>query len=163
MTEHPVLNAVRKTAKAENGEIPNFSISYNEENYDMFLLGNFQYEKEDFYKKHTVTLMGGKEMAFLPIAAYTAKLNPRIKSQSGIFLVYNLYADFSSENGYSYMELRKIQNYYLKQDLEDKEPFLYKIKINRRGARDIALCFKSLGLEKRRIYPELDNIGQKIY
>lgn len=53
-------------------------------------------------------------MAFLPLAIYTSKLNPRIRAQSGLFLAYNLYAEPSLNGDYDYLSLERIQDYYLK-------------------------------------------------
>lgn len=165
MDYEKVVQASKRTIGEERGEIPNLSIEYNQERFDMFLLGNVAYEEEKRgHQRKKLVLNGGCEMAFLPIAAYTSQLNPRIKSQSGIFLVYNLYAERSLEGDFSYLGLGEIQDYYLRQThIFDSEPFLYKIIINKRNARNIALCFKALGLSKGRIYPELMNIGEQIF
>lgn len=64
----------------------------------MFLLGNVKYEKNcEFGYTDEIKLEGGREMAFLPLAVYTSGLNPRIRSQSGMFLAYNLYAEPGKE------------------------------------------------------------------
>ena len=102
-------------------------------------------------------------MAFLPLAIYTSKLNPRIRAQSGLFLAYNLYAEPSLNGDYDYLSLERIQDYYLKwSKAHNKKQFLYKIVIDRPDARAIADCFISLGLAKERVYPELMNVGEKI-
>lgn len=60
----------------------------------MFLLGNRKYETEDCYGyKEEIKISGGKELAFLPLAIYTSRLNPRMRTQSGMFLAYNLYTE----------------------------------------------------------------------
>lgn len=162
--DEEVFRASVKTTGSREGEIPNIATVYNEKIFDMFLLGNVKYEKTNSYG-HTrqIVLSGGKEMAFLPLAIYTSKLNPRIRAQSGLFLAYNLYAEPSLNGDYDYLSLERIQDYYLKlSKAHNKKQFLYKIVIDRPDARAIADCFISLGLAKERVYPELMNVGEKI-
>lgn len=165
MEDNLALRASLKTVNGVEGEIPNISTKYNEEIYEMFLLGNSKYEGETKYGcKDEIKLSGKKEMAFLPVAVHTSQLNPRIRTQSGIFLAYNLYAMPDNNGEYSYMELEKIQEFYLGDEFkcEDKTPFLYKIIIRSVATRNVADCFRALGLSKARVYPELENISRKI-
>ena len=103
-------------------------------------------------------------MAYLPLAVHTSRLNPRIRSQSGIFVAYNLYVEPSSIiDAYSYMDLENVQEYYFEKcEREDKEQFLYKVIIEKKAAKEIAECLVRMGISKERIYPELSNIGQRI-
>ena len=158
------FKASLKTIRGRVGEIPNIATGYNEEIYDMFLLGNRKYEEDIFYGyTREIKLSGGKELAFLPLAIYTSRLNPRMRNQSGMFLAYNLYIEPSLSNAYNYMSLERIQEYYMKESkAENKRQFLYKIMIDKSNVKEIAECFIALGLSKERIYPELSNIGTKI-
>lgn len=162
----PVYRASVKTAEGMDGLIPNIAASYNSKVYDMFLMGNLDYESENCYGYFREMALDGKEeMAFLPLAVHTSRLNPRIRSQSGIFVAYNLYAEPSSiMDAYSYMDLEKVQEYYFEKcEREDKEQFLYKVIIEKKAAKEIAECLVRMGISKERIYPELSNIGQRIH
>lgn len=158
------FKASLKTTGGRSGEIPNIATGYNEEIYNMFLLGNRKYETEDCYGyKEEIKISGGKELAFLPLAIYTSRLNPRMRTQSGMFLAYNLYTEPSLKNEYGYMSLEKIQEYYMNEcKAENKQQFLYKIMIDKKSVKEIADCFIALGLSTEKIYPELSNIGSKI-
>lgn len=153
-----------QTAERYEGWIPNIAAKHNENIYDVFLLGNLDYETKNMYgNKQIMKLNKGKEIAYLPIALYTSRLNPRLRSQSGIFLAYNLYAEPSIGNDYSYMALEKIQKYYLYEcKRENKYPFLYKIEINKDAGQSFAKFLKAIGISKERMYPELSNIGRRI-
>lgn len=154
-----------QTAEGGEGLIPNIAVNYNQNIYDMFLMGNLEYESKNRYGYiNEVTLRGQEEMAYLPLAVYTSRLNPRIRLQSGIFLAYNLYAEPDcSESPYAYMDLENVQDYYLKvHERKEKERFLYKMVIEKDAAKDIAECLKRMGISKERIYPELVNIGERI-
>ena len=160
-----VYLASKKTADGGEGLIPNIAASYNNEIYDMFLTGNPKYESENRYGYiNEMKLRGQEEMAYLPIAVYTSRLNPRIRSQSGIFLAYNLYAEPSRTlEPYAYTDLEKVQDYYLNvYKRRTKEPFLYKVVIEREAVREVAECLMRMGISKERIYPELANIGERI-
>ena len=161
----PVYKASVKTAEGMDGLIPNIAASYNNKVYDMFLMGNLDYESDNCYGySRELALDGKEEMAYLPLAVHTSRLNPRIRSQSGIFVAYNLYVEPSSIiDAYSYMDLENVQEYYFEKcEREDKEQFLYKVIIEKKAAKEIAECLVRMGISKERIYPELSNIGQRI-
>lgn len=159
-----VFNNSLKTIDGYDGMIPNISVEQNEKIYDMFLLGNVEYESPNKYGyRKEITLSGHEEMAYLPLAVYTSRLNPRVRSQSGIFVAFNLYAEPSIEDEYTYIGLEKIQEYYMKHsNRKNKQPFLYKITIDKDGVREIADCLENMGINKSRIYPELSNIGDRV-
>lgn len=158
------LEASIRTLNKSIGKIPNISTIYNEDFFDVFILGNSKYEDSERYGyREKIKLSGTREIAFLPIAVNTSRLNPRMRSQSGMFLAYNLYTEPSIGEGYSYMELEKIQSYYLNEcRAADRKQFLYKIIIERSAASRIANSFRALGLSKERVYPELANVGKRI-
>lgn len=160
----PSFKASMKTIEGYDGMIPNISVEQNEKIYDMFLLGNIEYETANKYGyTEEKQLSGHSEMAYLPIAAYTSRLNPRIKAQSGIFVAFNLYTMPSQLTEYDYMALDNIQKYYLEQcERPNKEPFLYKIIIKKHAINEIADCMEKMGINKAGIYPELKNIGKSI-
>ncbi len=159
--------AFRATMKTVGDGIPNIAAEYNEKLYDAFLLGNMEYESANSYGYiREVELCGKEEIAYLPIAVYTSRLNPRIRAQSGIFLAYNLYAEPSSnfESAYGYIALEMIQKYYFEKckRKEGKEQFLYKIIIEKSGIQEMANALKKMGISKERIYPELSSVGERI-
>lgn len=161
------FKASMKTADCFDNGIPNIAAHYNEKLYDMFLLGNLEYESENSYGYlKEVELCGQQEMAYLPVAVYTSRLNPRIRAQSGIFLAYNLYAEPSQKvNGaYEYIELERIQEYYLNKctRAEKKVQFLYKITIEKNAVKEIASALGKMGISKERIYPELSSVGERV-
>lgn len=159
------FRASKKTASHNDGLIPNIAASYNGQVYDTFLTGNLDYESENRYGRiRKMALKGTEEMAYLPLAVYTSRLNPRVRSQSGIFVAYNLYAEPSNSlDSYSYIDMEKVQEYYLSLcKREHREQFLYKIIIDRQAAREISECLVRMGISKERIYPELANIGQRV-
>ncbi len=163
-TERSFL-ASKKTAGCSDGLIPNIAVNYNKDVYDMFLMGNLNYESGNAYgNEREMALNGKEEMAYLPLAVYTSRLNPRIRSQSGIFVAYNLYAEPSAIiDSYDYIDLEKIQTYYFERsERKEKEQFLYRIVIEKTVAKEIAECLSRMGISKERIYPELANIGQRI-
>ena len=161
------FRASMKTIEGFDSGIPNIATKYNEALYDIFLLGNIEYESLNPYGySQNMELSGQQEMAYLPVAIYTSRLNPRIRSQSGIFVAYNLYAEPSegTEAAYKYMELERIQNYYIKEckRSEGKAQFLYKIILDKDGIKEIANSLSKMGVSKERIYPELSNIGERV-
>lgn len=165
-TESAFLASMKTADSLDNG-IPNIAAHYNEKLYDMFLLGNLEYESDNFYGYYReMELSGKQEMAYLPLAVYTSRLNPRIRAQSGIFVAYNLYAEPSQKvNGaYEYLELERIQKYYLDKctRAEKKVPFLYKITIWKDGIKEIANALSKMGISKERIYPELTSVGERV-
>lgn len=165
-TEASFLKSM-KTAERFDNRIPNIAAHYNEKLYDMFLLGNLEYESDNPYGYcKDIKLCGQEEIAYLPVAVYTSRLNSRIRAQSGIFLAYNLYVEPSKKfNGaYEYMELERIQEYYLSHcsRKEKKVQFLYKIIIEKDGIKEIANALEKMGISKERIYPELSSIGERV-
>lgn len=161
------FQASMKTGDSFDSGIPNIAAPYNEKLFDMFLLGDLEYESDNPYGYcREVKLCGQQEMAYLPVAVYTSRLNPRIRAQSGIFLAYNLYAEPSKKvnSAYEYMELERIQEYYLKQcsRSEKKVQFLYKIIIGKDGIKEIANALGKMGISKERIYPELSSVGERV-
>lgn len=165
-TETSFRAAMRTSGRFVDG-IPNIAAEYNEKLYDPFLLGNIEYESANLYgHNRKIELCGKEEMAYLPIAVYTSRLNPRIRAQSGIFLAYNLYAEPSLdvEGAYSYIALEMIQKYYLEKckRKERKERFLYKVIIEKGGVKEIVNALNKMGISKERIYPELSSVGERI-
>lgn len=117
------------------------------------------------------------ELWNLPMAIYTSRLNPRIRTQSGNFLAYSIFSrpvccedeckDNRSEpdpdrkiktDYFKYLSLTEIQKYYLEQ-FEDGLPFLIKVIIPKGEKKALAEYLYHVGINKYRIYPELDNLS----
>lgn len=137
--------------------IPNLSITENENRYNAFLLGDVSFDS--FVAK-------GKSCDycpnnhFLPIAILTSRLNPRIQTQNGNFVAFNLYTppnenktvpeDKNEKDLYQYISLEAIQERMIKKGL-----FLYKIVIDADCCSEVVAWLRSLGISKENIYPEL--------
>lgn len=107
----------------------------------------------------------------LPRAVYTAKMNPRIRAQSGLFVAcslkslpviweddlsdYRKEADAVKANIFYYQSLESIQEYYLK--TPGNKPFLMKIIIPARIKEELGKTLYRFGVSKEKIYPELEN------
>ena len=133
----------------------------------MFLLGDRSYKQQSELKDYNeeVELSFSKEGIFLPLAI----CNFRLRSQSGMFMAYNIYARPNEGVDYNYLDLENIQKFYLNKaenmkSVKDTKvsPFLYKIIIDRNKCEEIARWLEMLGVSKERIYPELSNIGERI-
>lgn len=164
-TPDKIVDAIQKTNAATAGYLPNLSLAYNEQIYDMFLIGN----EKDYVQKldkfnENVSLEYGYNSIFIPLAICTSRLNYRIRTQSGMFMAYNLYALPDKGTDYSYLDLEEIQQFYFKNFKESREkgPFLYKIVLKREVCPDLADWLKAMGMSKEKVYPELDNVGLRI-
>lgn len=103
----------------------------------------------------------------LPRAIYAAKLNARIKAQSGLFVAFSLQSKPAIWKGetintaktsarmFSYQALGSIQDYYL--TLPNKHPFLMKIRIPVNMKKELGRNLYKCGISKEKIYPQLDN------
>ena len=103
----------------------------------------------------------------LPRAVYAAKLNSRIRAQSGLFVAFSLKSvpavwnnkdiptDAVTPGLFNYQALEKIQDYYM--DVMGKNPFIMKIIIPASMKQYLGELYYELGLSKERIYPEMDN------
>ena len=117
----------------------------------------------------------------LPLAVLVSRLNPRIKSQRGRFLAFNLYSSLQhakadkwentiekEQNGFRNLSLEKVHEYYFSvwnkktEKIPKTAPFLYKIIIDSSATKTIAEWLQSIGISKEKVYPELENIGLKI-
>lgn len=164
-TPDAIVRAIRKTNAATAGYLPNLSLAYNEQIYDMFLIGNekdYVQNLEGFNEK--ISLDNGYNSIYIPLAVCTSRLNYRIRTQSGMFMAYNLYALPDRGMDYNYLDLEEIQQYYFSNFKESKEqgPFLYKIVLKREVCPDLADWLKAMGMSKEKVYPELDNVGLRV-
>lgn len=160
-----------------DGYIPNLSIGYNKNRYGVFSLDvpetadvnsarKTKYiEVKGAAKKATLAQLEF-EMWNLPLAVYTSRLNPRIRSQSGQFIAYSPFSipvyskdnpKEPSANHFSYLSLLKVQKYF--QDCFcEEQPFMYEVKISAFAKEELAEYLRNVGINRYRIYPELGNI-----
>lgn len=141
--------------------IPNLTMSYNDEKYRIFLLGDKEYGEKGRYR--SVQRMEKMVMS-LPMAVYVSRLNKRIQAQSGIFVAYNIYTSPDAYGRFDFIALEEVQSVYLKEFSKSSEtfPFLYKIVIDEGKREEIAKWVKAFGMSKEKCYPELQNIGERI-
>lgn len=169
------LSMCEKTA----GYIPNLSIPANHKKYSMlFTESTIRQSGEKTYHclsvpPETATLAEPalrKEIRNLPLAIYTARLNPRLRAQSGIFMAYNLRTlpawnpltvGEPSAKQFHYISLKAIQDHYL-ESFPDEQPFLIELVIHQDVKRELATTLHRLGLERYRIYPELDQLKYQV-
>lgn len=133
--------------------LPNLSLPENEETFSMYLFG-----QNDICSRLRLPEM------YYPIAIHTSRLNPRVKSQHGAFMAFNAFMpniQGASESSYSRFCIEEIQKIYLENDPNAK-PFLYKLIIPNDQKRPIADILTTIGMSKERIYPELQNAGDRI-
>lgn len=143
--------------------IPNLSVEFNEEKYNMYQLGLDKFA-EDNIIPYDEEKIKEKRAFYLPIAVYVSRLNKRIQAQSGVFLAYNIYTCPDKDYTFQYMSLEEIQKDYLDNFQDDKDtcPFLYKIRIKETGREEIASWVRACGMSKEKCYPELVNIGERV-
>lgn len=169
----------RSIQEMQEGHIPNLSISYNKRRYGIFSFDvpaeeDVNISREISCLKCTrppdeATLADfPMEMWNLPLAVYTSRLNPRVRAQSGMFLafspfslpVYQNTADAASKstaNNFSYLSLMNIQKHFL-HEFPGELPFIYEIRIQSYAKAVIGEQLKLAGINKYRIYPELENL-----
>lgn len=137
--------------------IPNLSIVENEKRFNAFLLGDVSFDS--FFAKEKPSDYCPNNH-FMPIAILTSRLNPRIQTQNGNFVAFNLYTppnqnttvpeDKDGKNLFQYVSLEAIQEKMIKRGL-----FLYKIVIDTDCCSEVVAWLRSLGISKENIYPEL--------
>lgn len=165
----------RAIQEMQEGHIPNLSISYNKRRYGLFSFDVPTEEDVNIARKSKfLTCKTSPEEARLgdfsletwnlPLAVYTSRLNPRLRAQSGMFLAFSPFSlpvcqdGFSSgPSAFSYLALLNIQEHFLK-TFPDEDPFIYEIRILNYAKDKIGEQLKLAGINKYRIYPELENL-----
>ena len=138
-----------------HGIIPNMSIPHNAELYARYTFGKSWMDE----RYNDVDETADKEKdesknndSVPPLAIWTPRLNHRIKTQSGSFVAFDVYT-----NAKNFRTLDQVQEYFLELD-EAREPFLYKIVIDRSCCNSICDALKVMGLTRRFVYPELEQV-----
>lgn len=126
----------------------------------------FLYEKgfDSKAKSSTAASEEAKDCDDYPRAIYAPYVNPRIKAQSGTFVIFSIYASGKKqEEGYDFTRfaLEKLQDKFLKEYPEER-PFLSFIDIDKTYAQNIANEIRNAGITKRHVYPELTNIADEL-
>lgn len=180
------------TAKASiGGLLPNFSAHFNlaAQQYVNYITGPEIFPTlRQRGKWRTVDPLASRNThaPLLPLAIQIPRSNPRIRSQSGTFLAFNLcefpLVDELRGNqrchGFDHVELEHVQQFYMSsKDLEgyiqgmpgvgyqamrSKLPFLHKILIDMTAVDDIRNLVTMLGKRTDTVYPELYQIGEQI-
>lgn len=166
----------RAIQEMREGHIPNLSISYNKRRYGLF---SFDVPlEEDVNIARKVKFLPCKdspeevrlgdfplEVWNMPLAVYTSRLNPRLRAQSGMFLAFSPFSlpacregVCSGPSAFSYLALLNIQEYFL-ETFPKEDPFIYEIRILNSAKAKIGEQLKLAGIDKYRIYPELENLN----
>lgn len=181
------LNKQNKKLTVEpEGSVIDISLKWNLNKYSMFTMEDpncFQEMKSmpafvesgkpvGRKKDNHVTLKDfEKEVLNLPLAVHTSRLNPRIRKQSGQFMVYSYMCRpaytcgekedpenyVSSADRFDYLALQQVQNYFLDKFPND-DPFMYELRIHSRAKESLAAYLRSAGINRFGIYPELENL-----
>jgi len=182
----------RDTAQSiAGGLLPNFSAHFNltARQYQNYITGPETFEslmdrgrwrvKDPLKDKNTYAPL-------LPLAMQIPRSNPRLRSQRGTFLAFNL-CEFplieelrrkKNCHGLEHIELEQVQEFYLNSDdlmsyikgmhganydaMRGKLPFLHKILLNLPAVSELREMVALLGKRQDVVYPDLYNIGQQI-
>ena len=162
------LDRLMGKSQQENARrLPNLSVPYQSEKFGMFLLGELE-DEQDIYKaafeeiKSLSLHKDPENILYLPMAIYASRANERVRAQSGMFMAYNIFTRPSKKKYFDYMALEKIQDFYLSK-FPNTSPFLYSIRIDGSVKKEIAGWLKAIGVNKTMVYPELSNLGEKIW
>ncbi len=163
----------RRTAFEARGDVPNVSVDLNQDIYAPLFCSQKR-EYADGRTHYTVSQMtkfapvDNAPMCFdLPVAVYTSRLNPRIRAQSGQFVVYDPYTPpvfpdsgaiepKNLEGCYDYIALDNIQKKWLAADT-GRRPFLLKLEISSHVKYSLAQQLRHMGINPVKYYPELGN------
>lgn len=176
------------------GLIPNFSAHFNVmfKQFENYVVGpETFFSLRDESKWRSIDPMDTLEFQnthapLLPLAVQIPRSNPRIRSQTGTFLAFNL-CEFPLADrlrkaerylGFSHIELEFVQRFYMENEylaktierkpgssyraMRNKLPFLHKILIDKNAASGIRDLVEMLGKRTSTVYPELFRIGEQI-
>jgi len=145
--------------------VPNVSMSLNRDAFAaMFFDKKIDMPFEPFYEAEELgnhSPVNSFPLCFsLPIAVYTSRLNPRIRAQSGQFLVYQPYTSPVLQDGtlkygcFDYVALDVLQECWLKEHPEER-PFLLKLIISQAIKAELGQQLRHMGIKTSNYYPEL--------
>lgn len=173
------------------GLVPNFSAHFNltSKQYENYVIGPetfYSLREENRWRTIDPLKSRNTHAPMLPLAVQVPRSNPRIRSQSGTFLAFNLCEFPLTQNlqekeqylGFSHIELECVQKFYMEseylaasiegksgssyQAMRNRLPFLHKILIDATAARDIRNLVAMLGKRTDTVYPELFRIGEQL-
>lgn len=164
---------VRRTAYEARDEVPNVSVALNRDIYaPLFCSQKRKYSdgRTHYYASQVTEFapVDNAPMCFdLPVAVYTSRLNPRIRAQSGQFVVYDPYTPPVFPDAgvtkpkdlrgcYDYIALDKIQEKWLAVG-KGRRPFMLKLVISSQVKRSLAQQLRHMGICTVKYYPELGN------
>lgn len=149
--------------------VPNISTRENEKNFDMFLLGESKADEaivsmsEEERQAYVQIYKTDMRDLFMPIAVLTSRLNPRIRTQCGCFVAYNLYTPPKTitedekrkgESLFDYISLEEIQ-----EKKKNDAIFMYQIVIDKECCKEVVAWLEALGVSRENVYPELSEKG----
>ncbi|MBD5170095.1 MAG: FRG domain-containing protein [Oscillibacter sp.] len=165
-------NYIEQTVDSISEIVPNVSVGLNRDIFDVLFcekkvdspFRNLYYSGSAAQSYSPVT---DAPLCFsLPIAAYTSRLNPRIRAQSGQFMIFSPYTipvlcqNDPSKNildgCFDYVALDMIQKKWLASH-PDEKPFLLKMEISRSIKEQLGRQLRILGVKTSNYYPELAN------
>lgn len=133
------------------GIVPNISTAHNADLYARYILGNPELDEQSHYK------MNEEKIKALPIAVWTPRLNNRIRTQSGSFVAFDLYADIMDQN----YTLERLQDEEIRKHPDNPCIFLYKLTICESCCQDICDTLMTMGITRQFIYPEIDQVKHR--
>lgn len=161
-------NYVRKSIYETGDLVPNVSIDLNRDIFDVLFLRNRRTDpyKVSYYTKGSLkgSPINCAPMCFnLPVAIYTSRLNPRIRAQSGQFMVFDPYTlpivnpSMTDLKGcFDYIALDTLQKNWLSED-NNRRPFLLKLIIRASVKKSLGEQLRYMGIKTGKYYPELSN------
>lgn len=177
---YPFFESLYDSKNYYSSLIPNLSVKENEARFQSFLLGDVGFDEFVHKKKRSRDYASyqddSNKALFMPLAILTSRLNPRIRTQNGNFVAFNLYTpekpekiiSYESKHGilhlarkkvlFRHCSLDRIQEEKCKNTYKDpkkRDIFLYRIVIDKECCEDVVKWLKSLGLSKENVYPEL--------
>lgn len=164
---------VRRTICETRDEVPNIAVDLNRDIYaPLFCSQKRTYpDGRTHYTTSQVTKFAPVDnapMCFdLPVAIYTSRLNPRIRAQSGQFVIYDPYTPpvlpdtgVTKPNDlrgcFDYIALDRIQEKWLAAG-KGRRPFMLKLVISSHVKRNLAQQLRHMGIHTIKYYPELGN------
>lgn len=173
-TDEEVLRRIKKSTL-----IPNISIGYNGDIFKEFTCSEDISPQSKTYLDYSadpeIAVLGDaiNRITFqLPLAVYTSQISRRIRAQSGIFVAYspetlpllnrNKMPELATKpsTAFNYIALDRLQKYYLNSPRKypNAFPFLRQLVISASCAKKLVASLKDLGINRYRIYPELEEL-----
>ena len=163
---HEYVQLVKNSSDARLAPVPNVAVGQNRVAFDVFFCKDLMYHPFDktFTEKEPYSPVDSAPACYnLPVAVYTSRLNPRIRAQSGQFVVYSPFTVPIVQDGklkkscFDYIALDSIQKDWLRENPE-RRPFMLKLEISDSIKADLGNQMRELGIKTANYYPELSNV-----